>query len=252
MSDRKLRSDNSNMSTEDTQDVSLESKLDDFKNVIINQLTENFKIIVDNEIKKMINEYQKVLNETTATVAMLQKQVSSLKEENIKMQKEAYKSYKNIQNMCEENQQYSRRLCLRIKNIPRNANETPKDLRESVENLFKEVDIDVPDCCLDRVHRISRSNDTIIVRFATFRHRSLLYSNRKNIGNGVTVHLDLTKSRLDLLIEANTYVKALSNVKYAYSDINCRLKVRMLNDREYFFNSMDDLVGKVGGFISNP
>ena len=80
----------------------------------------------------------------------------------------------------------------------------------------------------------------------------MLYSNRKNIGNGVTVHLDLTKSRLDLLIEANTYVKALSNVKYAYSDINCRLKVRMLNDREYFFNSMDDLVGKVEGFISNP
>ena len=236
MSDRKLRSDNSNMSTEDTQDVSLESKLDDFKNVITNQLTENFKIIVDNEIKKMISEYQQVLNETTATVA---KQVSSLKEENLKMQKEAYKSFKNIENMCEENQQYSRRLCLRIKNIPRNVNETLKDLREYVESLFKEVDIDVPDCCLDRVHRISRSNDTIIVRFTTFRHRSLLYSNRKNIGNGVTVHLDLTKSRLDLLIEANTYVKALSNVKYAYSDINCKLKVRMLNDRGYFFKSMN-------------
>ena len=77
MSDRKLRSDNSNMSTEDTQDVSLESKLDDFKNVIINQLTENFKIIVDNEIKKMINENQKVQNETTAMVAKLQQQVSS-------------------------------------------------------------------------------------------------------------------------------------------------------------------------------
>ena len=39
------------------------------------------------------------------------------------------------------------------------------------------------------------------------------------------VNLDITKSRLDLLMEANKYVKDISNVNFAFSNTNCRLKV---------------------------
>ena len=56
--------------------------------------------------------------------------------------------------------------------------------------------------------------------------------NRKALKGGVTVHLDLTMSRLDLLMKANKYVKDISNVDFAYSDINCRLKVRFKNRRD--------------------
>ena len=64
----------------------------------------------------------------------------------------------------------------------------------------------------------------------------MFYSNRKALKDGVTIHLDLTKSRLDLLMKANKYVKYISNVDFAHSDINCRLKVRFKNRREKFFD----------------
>ena len=73
----------------------------------------------------------------------------------------------------------------------------------------------------------------------------MFYRNRKSLKGGVTVHLDLTKSRMDLLMEANKHIKDISNVEFAYSDINCRLKVRFKNRREEFFDSMEDLISKV-------
>ena len=51
--------------------------------------------------------------------------------------------------------------------------------------------------------------------------------------------------RLDLLMKANKYIKDISNVEFAYSDTNCRLKVRFKNRVEESFDSMEDLISKV-------
>ena len=66
--------------------------------------------------------------------------------------------------------------------------------------------------------------------------------------NGVKVHLDLTKARLDILIKAIKYVSSLSNIDFVYTDINCRLKVHFSNSNESFFDAMDDLIWKTKGF----
>ena len=88
--------------------------------------------------------------------------------------------------------------------------------------------------CIDRAHRVSRTDDTVIVRFTTFRHRTMFYRKRKELKNGVKVHLDLTKARLDLLIKASKYVKNLSNVDFVYADINCRLKIHFSKTMSHF------------------
>ena len=103
-----------------------------------------------------------------------------------------------------------------------------------------------PDACIRRAHHLSKTNDTVIVRSTTFRHRTVFYRNRKVLKGRVTVNLNLTKSRLDLLMKANKYVKDISNVEFPYSDINCRLKVRFKNSREKLFGSIQDLISKVG------
>ena len=51
----------------------------------------------------------------------------------------------------------------------------------------------------------------------------MFYCNR-NVKRGATTRLDLTKYRLDIPIKAKKYVKDISNVDFAYSDINCHLK----------------------------
>ena len=46
-------------------------------------------------------------------------------------------------------------------------------------------------------------------------------------------------------MKANKYIKDISNVEFAYSDINCRLKVRFKYRKEAFFDSIEDLISKM-------
>ena len=99
--------------------------------------------------------------------------------------------------------------------ISKSENDISEELLESMRKLFDEANVVIPDACIDRVHRVSKTKETVIVCFTIFRHRTMFYRNRKALKGGVTVHLDLTKSRLDLLMRANKYVKDISNVDSA-------------------------------------
>ena len=84
----------------------------------------------------------------------------------------------------------------------------------SIRKLLEEANVVIPDACIDRAHCVNKTNDTVIVRFTTFRHRTKFYRNRKALKVVVTVDLALTKSRLDLLMKENNYVKDISNVDF--------------------------------------
>ena len=64
---------------------------------------------------------------------------------------------------CEENEQYGRGLCLRIKSIPRKEKERSDAVLEQVRKLFEEVEVAIPDTVLDRAHCASKSNHDVIV-----------------------------------------------------------------------------------------
>ena len=120
--------------------------------------------------------------------------------------------------------------------------------RGKIKCLFSEASINIPNACIDRVHCVGRTDDTVIVRFTTFRHHTIFYRKRKELKNGVKVNLDLTKPRLNLMIKVSKYVKSLSNVDFVYADIKCRLKIHFSNNNESFFDSMDGLISKTEGF----
>ena len=87
---------------------------------------------------------------------------------------------------------------------------------------------------------------SITVRFTTFRHRTFLYANRKNIKSGARIRLDLTKDRYNLLVSSRKRVNC-PEVNYVYADINCRLKVKLADESHKFFESMEEL----NGILSN-
>ena len=204
------------------------------------------KVFIQSEFENIIQKYKNQLKEVSSTVAMLQQHVTNVKQENLNLQEQTRKDRQDLEKYCEENEQYSRRLCLRIKNMKKQENESFDKVLEAIKCLFSEASINIPDACIDRTHRVSRTDDTVIVRFTRFRHRTI--RKRKELKNGVKVHLDLTKPGLDLLIKASKYVKNLSNVDFVYADINCRLKIHFSNNNESFFDSMDDLISKTEGF----
>ena len=65
----------------------------------------------------------------------------------------------------------------------------------------------------------------IIVRFTRFKHKTSVHWEKKTIRNNVKIHLDLTKEREALLLEANNIVKCSNDVKLCFVEINCRLKI---------------------------
>ena len=219
----------------------IESKFDDLKNAFINEtkeilissIKEEMKIFLTEELGKLKENVEKKMNEIESTNMMLQQHITSLKHSN-----------EDLIRKCEENEQYGRRLCLRIKGVPRKDKEKSDEVLKEVRKLFDEAEVEIPDAVLDRAHRISKANNDIIVRFTTFRHRTLFYRQRKKL-NGKSVHLDLTKSRLELLKESKKVVDDYDKVDFCYADINCRCKVRFCNGRELFFNSINDLKNKL-------
>ena len=119
------------------------------------------------------------------------------------------------------------------------------------KSLFKEAKVAVPDTVLDRAHRIglsytdkitSKKCKSIIVRFTTFRHRTLFYWARKNLKSGFKGKLDLTKSRLNLLKMANNHVKEIPAIRFCYADVNCCLQVKLHDAKQenIFFSTFDD------------
>ena len=234
----------------------MEKKIDELKVYLEQRLTSqevNLKELCNNLVEKLKTELKNELkiqtekiNQLESDKSLLQQQVFELKKQNIKNQVAT-----------EENEQYGRRLCLRIDGMPTETKETSDMVLDKVTKIWKEAGVEIPNEVVDRAHRIGQSyNDkisnteckSVIVRFTTFRHRTMVYRAKKKMKCGIRVKLDLTKSRYSLLAKANDIVKSNARVKFCYADINCRLKLKWVDDslKDEFFTTIDELQDILG------
>ena len=230
------------MATIDEVAAVLDEKLSTLKSEIVSEVKDS----IINLFHEKLKEKDEKIIQLESTVAMLQMHVSNLKQTNEKK--------------LEELEQYGCRLWLRVDGVPHKEVESSTEVFKTIKKKIKEVGADIPDLVIDRAHRIGLpyvdnttkvKTQSIIVRFTTFRHRTMFYSKRKKLSGDVRVKLDLTKERYALLKSARERVEGLKNFKYICTDINCRLKVRMEDDKEFFFDSMDDLIDKVDPVYPN-
>ena len=215
-------------------------KIDEYITILDEKLDKKLDLLKEDLKRDMIAELREIVHKQNDkidvlenSVCMLQQQIASLKEVNIVNSRK--------QNDIE---QYGRRLCLRIQGIEEQDNETAEDVFSKVEEIIKESECVIPSNVIDRAHRIGskpegKNGKSVIVRFTTFRHRTLLYRARKRLN--VKISLDLTTSRYILWRKAIDLVENKENVKFVYADINCRLKVRFENDTEQFFSTISEL-----------
>jgi len=219
---------------------SLPTKADfiELKNIILKQ---NEKI---DELNKTVASLSNTVHQQEKKIEMLDSQVSVLQN-----------SIKLLNDSREVAEQYSRRLCLRISNIPYDENEKNENCLQKVKDVLNKLKVNVPDECLDRAHRIGRvfstksgeNRKTTIVRFSTWRHRSDVYYSRKNtVGkqNEFGISLDLTKERAQLLKYIRNELEKFpkSNVSYVFADINCQLKAKLSDGSIKSFSSREDFL----------
>jgi len=191
--------------------------IEDLKLLLIQQ---NDKIQKQNE---EIYGLKNIVNQLNDKVAILSNNVDILKK-------------------CSDNQeQYSRRSCLRFKGIEKDDNETPDKCIKKVVEICKGLNVEIPEEVIDRAHRVGKKRDIMIVKFTSFKYRTSVYRNRKK-NKDVNIHLDLTKKRLNLLDQARSMINDLSAVSFVFGDINCNTVARMKDGKFKFFDNIDDFI----------
>ena len=200
------------------------SKFNELKQDLITEI----KLLIQLEVEKVVNKQKEEFDES---VIKLQERITTLEQEN------------------DDLEQYGRRVCVRIDDVAVEAEETAESVFEKVGKFLGEACPDVPVSCIDRAHRIwseyksyrnKKKCCSIIVRFMSFRHRTIFYRNRKRLKD-VRIKLDLTKRRYKILKDAIDLAKEHSDLNYVYADVNCRLKVVFKDGSSNFFNDIDDV-----------
>ena len=118
---------------------------------------------------------------------------------------------------CDDLEQYGR-----ILDVDGDDSET-SDVFDKCTESFNKLELDIPGSCIDRAHRIGKKTPgrvrPIIVRFTTWRHRTMVYRKRKDCVN-CRITLDLTKTCMDILKEAIDLARESDHISYAFADIS--------------------------------
>eukprot|EP00112_Aurelia_sp_Birch-Aquarium-sp1_P026640 Seg96.2 transcript_id=Seg96.2/GoldUCD/mRNA.D3Y31 product="hypothetical protein" protein_id=Seg96.2/GoldUCD/D3Y31 len=151
----------------------------------------------------------------------------------------------------DDNEQYHRRLCLRIDGVALKDGEDgesgPECLELVKDLLEKELKVIIPEMAFDRAHRIGpvkENGDTkkrsrqIIVRFTTWNHRTQVYRARKKTEK-FKVRLDLTYRRAKILERASELLKGKKGC-FVFADVNCRLTL-FIDDKYNSFSNEQEL-----------
>ena len=205
----------------------------------LEQLLKSFQDSLMKKIEDKFNEQNTRIEELESKLAIKQNIIDTLE---IK---------------CDDNEQYSRRSCLRVHGIDFSSDEN--------EGVMKKMKI----CCsdmgirfnqneIDRVHYIgkpyidktkNKKVRSLIIKFKSWKSRTTFYKSRprnhldrqKKPGSSFNVSLDLTKRRYNLLMKARGFIANNPSVAYAFCDTNCSLVIKF-NDNTYrYFNSECEL-----------
>ena len=200
------------------------SKFNELRQDLITEIKSLIQLEVEKVVKKQKEEFD-------VTFLKLQEQITTLELEK------------------DDLEQYGRRVYVRIDDVPVEFEETADSVYEKVGEFFREARPDIPVSCIDRAHRIGSEYKScrnkkkccsILVCFVSFRHRTVLYRNRKRLKD-VRVKLDLTKLSYRILKEAIGLAKEHPDLDYVFADVNCRLKVLFKDGTSNFFNDIDNL-----------
>ena len=143
--------------------------------------------------------------ELTETVSSQKERIDKLEESLIKRENslEVSKTVSSrLVKKCDDFEQYDRRLCLRILDVDGDDFEISNDVFDKCKQLFNNLELDIPEACIDRTHKIGKKTPgrirPTIFCFTTWHQNTMVYSKRKDCVN-CRITFDLMKARMDIL-----------------------------------------------------
>lgn len=206
----------------------------------------NLQVMIDASIKPIVDG---VVHGLQIRIDTLELDNKALKDQNTKLLDRVVE----LESSSESAEQYSRRNCLRLSGVPESLGEDPDQLVMDVSDAVG-AGLSIQE--IDRCHRIGRRRPDgkprqIIVKFATYRSRQKLYSNRTRLRTsdhkGVFVNEDLTRNRSELLFQARQLVKSRKLLGAWSTDGSVLVKVNDGSIRR--INSRKDMSGAVASDV---
>ena len=206
--------------------------------------------------KKDIDHLTKLVNSLHDHIDLQNKEIAALQERANKQDTKISQLEDRVQVLtagisqalkgADDNEQYSRRYCLRIKGIDKEKDETGTKCIDKVITVCKNIKVDITKNDIDRAHRVGKDRSTMIVKFFSFLKRTSVYKARKNSDKN-KIHLDITKKRLSLLDEAKKHIKEDSIVDFVFADVNCNTVAKMKSGSYAFFDDLNSFHRIVDG-----
>ena len=202
--------------------------------------------LCEDRFQQLLDEKLEKLHESMATKDCIKQLSDKINQQNEKIdileaKVAVMENYiRKLEQSVYDQEQYHRRLCLRIDGIPAAApgkSESGEQCLTKVKQMFKKLNVKVPDTVIDRAHRIGNRHQ-MIVRFTTWRHRTLVYRARKKPESPYKIRLDLTKKRLNTVIATNDVLQA-KKLGFSFADVNCRLCAKIGHKFHYFSDEED-------------
>ena len=231
--------------------------IEDLKAVLKKEQQKHHKEMTDliKELKDDLQEEKNKKSKLTDKVAVMKKQVSFMKS-----------ALSKTTVLAEENEQYSRRENLIIKNIKpadHGAKESADDVLDKVKTaigkLSAEGKVVISAHAIDRAHRVGKrwtsekygEQHNVIVRFTSWSERTAVYKARKD--SGLVISLDITYARQKLLNEVrDKLITKYTDAEFACSDVNCNLVIKFgVGGFRRFdsWNEASNLCQKFGGVV---
>ena len=230
----------------------IDERFDDFKKTLLVTIQSEFeKFVLEKKAEisnyidlKMSETSKEPLKEHIQSINKIKEHVQELQAKQGKLMAQNIVLSRTVDDM----QQYVRRQNVRIFGV---KVEEGEDCMALVHDLVQKNNVDIPKSSIDRAHRIGKKvtdkngvlTQPIIVRFTSFRDRTIFYKKRKDIrrNSGVGVVVDLTHERLTLLLAARDLISSVESIEFAYADINCNIRVFTSSKKHLSFSSIADL-----------
>ena len=222
--------------------------VNDFKAYLDDKIHKLFSSDSISDIKALVQEQSNLILKLTETVNSQKERIDNL-EESLTECENSLEVSKIVSSClikkCDDLEQYGRRLFLRILDVEGDDSETSDDVFDKCKELFNNLELGIPEACIDRAHRIGKKTPgkvrLIIFCFTTWHHHTMVYRKRKYCIN-CRITLDPTKAHMDILKEAIDLARE-SDLKviisYVFADINCSLCVKLSNGSFKFFNTIE-------------
>lgn len=154
---------------------------------------------------------------------------------------------------CDDNEQFSRKINLRLEGIEVRDGDSPEVLMNYIIQEIAKLNLNINDIEFDRCHRMgkkyvvrNKTYQSTLIKLSFWKTRDVIYRNRKDLP--FKVFADLTTRREDLLQFANEQLNdEIINdlVKFVYADRNCKLKLCSTGGRFYGFSSKMEFLNVV-------